>query len=217
MISQKKNRGIGLYQMERDSEARNAIYNVLSDGQWHRIKELKERTRISPTTMYRKLKLLEENFLIERKEDVKKGKYAVLYKAIPELVTIIRMRKLTTDLSQTLEKLLAETKDPLLAVDSIHLFSQLGILTVLKILSLLKKEKRDIPWTLVEFLEESLIWNPYRSLTLNLVRISMKTTDDIDLPKLLSSQAERNKKNNAKKIEDITKKYLKTLLVEPVE
>jgi predicted transcriptional regulator len=215
MISQKQNRGIGFYQMERDNEVRNAIYEVLSDGQWHRIKELKERTKISPTTLYSKLESLEELTLIERKEDIEKGKYAVLYKAIPEMLTVIRVRRLTKEINQTLEQILVETKDPLFILDTIHLFSQLGVLTVLKSLSLLKKKNRNISWELVEFFEETLIWHPYKSLTLNLIASSMKTVDDIDMNQLLISQAERKKeesKMDIKKLEELRARYMLNLL-----
>jgi predicted transcriptional regulator len=215
MISQKQNRGIGFYQMERDNEARNAIYEVLSDGQWHRIKELKERTKISPTTLYSKLESLEELTLIKRKEDIEKGKYAILYKAIPEMLTVIRVRRLTKEINQTLEQILVETKDHLFVLDTIHLFSQLGVLTVLKSLSLLKKKNRNISWELVEFFEETLIWHPYKSLTLNLIASSMKTVDDIDMNQLLISQTERKKeesKMDIKKLEELRAKYMLNLL-----
>ncbi len=215
MISDKQHRGIGFYQMERDYEARNAIFEVLSDGQWHRIKELKEKTNISPTTLYNKLEALEELTLIERKEDIEKGKYAVLYKAIPELLTLIRIRRLTKETNQALEQLLVETKDPLFILDTIHLFSQLGVLTVLKSLTLLKKKNRNISWKLAEFFEETVIWYPYKSLTLNLITSSMKNIDDIDMKQLLTTQAERKNeesKMDVKIIEALRVKYMLNLV-----
>jgi hypothetical protein len=153
--------------------------------------------------------------LIERKEDTEKGKYAVLYKAIPELLTLIRVRRLTKETNQALEQLLVETKDPLFILDTIHLFSQLGVLTVLKSLSLLKKRNRNISYELVEFFEETLIWYPYKSLTLNLITSSMKTIDDIDMKQLLTSQAERKNeesKMDVKILEALRAKYMVNLL-----
>lgn len=201
MTPQNQHRGIGPHQMERNYKAKHAIYEVLSDGQWHRIKELKQKTKISPTTLYNKLKEFEKLYLIERKEDIEKGKYAVLYKAIPELQTTIRIITMTKKLNQALKQKLAETKDPLLILDIIHGFNQINNIYVLKILSLLKKKDKKVSSELIEFYEESLIWYPYKSLTFDLIASSMEIIDDINIHQLLVSQEKRQKEEPKASVE----------------
>jgi len=47
---------------------------VLSDGKWHRHKELLEKTGLSPTTLSKHLKELEKG-IVEKRIDITSGEY----------------------------------------------------------------------------------------------------------------------------------------------
>jgi len=68
-------KGKGEYQALLEHHSRQKIFEVLSDGEWHRYEEIKKHTRLSSATLAKHLKALEKLQLIEKKIDLKSGKY----------------------------------------------------------------------------------------------------------------------------------------------
>lgn len=66
--------GKGERQEKEAHEKRKLILDVLSDGEWHRHKEILEKTRLSPTTLSKHLKELEKG-LVEKRIDIESGEY----------------------------------------------------------------------------------------------------------------------------------------------
>lgn len=129
--------------------------------------------------------------LIEKKVDSESGKYPVpvLYKAQPELLTYIKSSMMREEFSDNLEAMLKESKDPLMILDMIHDVSQLNFI---KILGQIQEDK-SMTWEELIFLEELFLWENYRHFTLNLIAATGKIIDEIDIDKLLVSQAKRRK------------------------
>jgi len=66
--------GKGIWQENEAREKRKLILNVLSDGKWHRHKEILEKTGLSPTTLSKHLKELEKS-IVEKRIDIQSGEY----------------------------------------------------------------------------------------------------------------------------------------------
>jgi DNA-binding transcriptional ArsR family regulator len=66
--------GKGERQIKESLEKRKLILSILSDGKWHRHKEILEKTRLSPTTLSKHLKGLEKG-LVEKRMDLQSGEY----------------------------------------------------------------------------------------------------------------------------------------------
>ncbi|MEM3640702.1 MAG: ArsR family transcriptional regulator [Candidatus Bathyarchaeia archaeon] len=66
--------GMGVKQQRDASKNRKLILSILLDGQWHRHREIWEKTKLSPTTLSKHLKELEKG-IIERKIDTESGEY----------------------------------------------------------------------------------------------------------------------------------------------
>ena len=78
--------GKGIRQINDALEKRQQILSILSDGQWHRHKEILEKTKLSPTTLSKHLKELEKG-IVEKRIDIESGEYPypVYYRLKPEL------------------------------------------------------------------------------------------------------------------------------------
>jgi DNA-binding HxlR family transcriptional regulator len=78
--------GKGDRQIKESLEKRKLILSILSDGKWHRHKEILEKTRLSPTTLSKHLKDLTKG-IVEKKLDLesKEYPYPVLYRLNPKL------------------------------------------------------------------------------------------------------------------------------------
>lgn len=92
------------------------ILIALSDGQWHRNMELKEKTKLTPRTLSKHLNELEKELdWIERREDTESGEYPhpVLYRANRSTVAYAIYMKSVFDNADDIETVLKETRDPL--------------------------------------------------------------------------------------------------------
>ena len=99
------------------------ILIALSDGQWHRNKELKDKTKLTPRTLSKHLNELEKELhWIERREDTESGEYPhpVLYKATHSIASCGRYIKTIIDNADEIETDLTETKDPLQLLKEFH-------------------------------------------------------------------------------------------------
>ena len=182
---------MGMYQKEKVFYAQRSIFRVLSDGQWHRNMEIKEKTKLSSRTLAKHLNKLTQLYLIERKQDVESGEYPVpvFYKAIAELLTYIRGSILRDNFSDNVDQMLKETKDPLMILEAIHEFSQLGFMTIMENI---RKDKK-IANQVLDFYENMILFTNYRSFMFELIEATRKVIDDIDFDKLLAAQAKRQK------------------------
>jgi DNA-binding HxlR family transcriptional regulator len=81
--------GKGDRQIKESLEKRKLILSILSDGEWHRHKEILEKTRLSPTTLSKHLKDLTKG-IVEKKLDLesKEYPYPVLYRLKPKFKEI---------------------------------------------------------------------------------------------------------------------------------
>jgi DNA-binding HxlR family transcriptional regulator len=95
--------------------SQNLILIALSDGQWHRIKELKENIKLSPRTLYKRLNELEKELKwIERREDTESGEYPypVLYRATELILPIAIQIKTVHHNADNIEKNLKKNQRP---------------------------------------------------------------------------------------------------------
>lgn len=99
------------------------ILMALIDGQWHRIMELKEETKLSPRTLYKHLNELEKELhWIERKENTESGEYPhpVLYKATRSTISYATYVQSVIYNADEMETRLKEAKDPLQILNDFH-------------------------------------------------------------------------------------------------
>ena len=67
-------RGMGADQINKAELSTQKILEILQDGKWHRYMELLNKTKISPTTLTKRLKDLEKG-IVEREIDIKSTEY----------------------------------------------------------------------------------------------------------------------------------------------
>jgi DNA-binding HxlR family transcriptional regulator len=182
-------RNIGISNSDKEYTARWSIFRALSDGQWHRNMELKEKTKLSSRTLAKHLNQMTDLQIVEKKTDVESGKYPVpvLYKAEPELNTYIRASTSREEVVDKLEPALNETKDPLAVLEAIHASSQLYFLELLKRI----QQNRNITNEEIWFFAECFLWANYKRYTSKLIEASRKIIDDLNINQSLINQAKR--------------------------
>lgn len=180
---------MGNYQMYKLIRSRAEILAALSDGQWHRNMELKEKTKLSSRTLAKNLNEMTNLRIIEKKTDVESGKYPVpvLYKVEPRVKTYIEAMLTREELVNQLEPALNETKDPLILLEAIHEWSQASFLRLLGRI----QENKNITKEEIQFFEECFLWTYYERWTSKLIEASRKIINDINIAQLLINQAKR--------------------------
>ena len=109
--------------------AQKSIFKALSDGQWHQKKELNNTTKLNFRTLDKHLTIMTKNQQIEKKTDIKNGKYAILYKAEPDTLSHIELYKLNEGFEKNIDTMLEETgNNPLIILDMIHQLNQLAFM-----------------------------------------------------------------------------------------
>lgn len=68
-------RGVGEYQIRKAEKSRTLIVNALANGKWEQYNKVVRKTGLSTATVSKYLKKLEEEREIEKKIDIKSGKY----------------------------------------------------------------------------------------------------------------------------------------------
>lgn len=189
MKNHKQNTGIGNYQIDKAYKARWSILKTLSNGQWHRNMELKEKTKLSSRTLAKHLNQMTNLQIIERKADVESGKYPipVLYKAEPELTTYVKAIITREEVANTLEPALNETKDPIAVLEAIHASSQLYFIELLKRI----QQNKNITNEEIYFFAECFLWANYKQFTYKLIDASRKIINDLNITKSLIDQSKR--------------------------
>jgi len=208
MKNRKQNTGMGNWHADKAFNATLPILIILSDDQWHRNMELKEKTKLSSRTLAKHLNQMINLKIIERKEDVESGKYPVpvLYKAHPELTIMVKAFIAREYLTNQLEPVLDEVKDSLMVLDAIHDGSQATFLGLLEII----QQDKDITNEEINFYAECFLWAHYRQFTSKLIEISRKMINDFDITQSLINQAKRRIKISQMLLKAYEKREQKT-------
>ena len=179
--------------LDKKIESIKSILKALSDEEWHKYGELLEKTKISSRTLTNHLDYLKECKLIKREEREYPSAY---YKAEPELVTYTEAAFSIEELSQQIEPVLLETKNPSFVLNLIHM--NCGAILEITVYKL--KEDKNVPEHKLRFLLDLFAWETYRILTWKLVEATKKHIDEIpvefDLNKL------KEKLNELEKLAD---------------
>lgn len=180
---------MGKYQTDKAYNAKWSILKALSDGQWHRNMELKEKTKLSSRTLAKHLSHMTNLQYIERKTDTKSRKYPipVLYKATPELVTYVKTTISREEISNMFESALDESKDPLTLLEGIHAASQASFIELLTLI----QQNKIVTNEQINFYAECFLWADYKQFTFKLIEESRKIVNDLDFTQLLINQAKR--------------------------
>ena len=148
--------------------SQNLILVALSDGQWHRIKELKGKIKLSPRTLYKRLNELEKELKwIERKEDTESGEYPypVLYRATEMILSIAIFIKTVHHNADNIENDLKENKDPLQILERLH---KLNIYYFTLLLETIQEDK-CMPQKHIDAMTNLTIYDPYKIYVSNLI------------------------------------------------
>ena len=209
--SHKQNTGMGIYQAEKTYDSIWIIFKALSDGQWHRYTELKEKTKLSSRTLTKRLVEMTDFQIVKKKKDVESGKYPVpvLYKADTPIIVYAKTRIAREAFTNHLVSVLDNTKDPLIVLDRIHFYSQKNLLDLLMLIQRSKK----INDKEINFLAQCFLWENYRQFTGKLIEASRRIINDFDFPRLLTNQAKRQMKTS----QELLKIYEKIGITVPNE
>lgn len=186
-------------------KTRQLIFKALSDGQWHQNMELISTTKLNYRTLTKHLKKMTETQIIEKKKDIINGKRAVLFKTTTHgalYIDSMMFRKLYSD---NIDKVLEESKDPLMMLNVIHNWSQLNFIQILKLI----KNNIITNSNTLNYLEEFLLWDDYQYSTMKLIEATTKNIDKININELLMSQVIKQK--------EIAEKPTDTLMIKTLD
>jgi DNA-binding transcriptional ArsR family regulator len=192
MVKKKNNRGLGEYQKNKATKAKEAILKVLVDGEWHQYKEIKEKAELSNPTLSKHLKEFKKG--IEKKEDEKDSRIVYYRLKDTYLTPAVALSETFADMKVQKEVLLM-TKDPLLVMEQINNYTNFGLTALLKILKNEVKtaESDSAVNSTILFLLESWIWQPYKLRTAFLIDEAKKILNDIDIQQLENKIEDRRK------------------------
>jgi len=162
--------------MEKTLKARAKILEVLFDGKWHQIKDLKVYTKVSPRTLYKHLNALEA--FIETKEDATTYPYQVYHRASPTLLSLMIESKLIEATTNSIIADLSNTKDLALILKFINMLTNSQILTVLETIK--KSNLKFSDTEQISFLMRSFVLTHFEYLMAGLVKATSKIIDDVD-------------------------------------
>jgi len=190
MKNRKQNIGIGNWHKNKAYEAKWKILIALSDGQWHRYMELKQKTELSSRTLTKHLDHMKNIQIIEKKADIESGEYPypVFYKATPELKIYVNATITRKKVLNGLEPAVNQSKDPLIVLDGIHAVSQLGFLDLL---TYIQQNNIKTNEPAINFFAEIAIWGYYKQYIYKLINASRKIVNDLNITQLLINQAKR--------------------------
>jgi DNA-binding Lrp family transcriptional regulator len=100
--------GKGTTQIKDALKNQKLILSILSDGKWHRHREILEKTKLSPTTLSKHLKELEKG-IVQKRIDLQSGEYPypVYYRLNQSLAIIRGFKRFTRPCLFTLENRLS--------------------------------------------------------------------------------------------------------------
>lgn len=171
----------GKLQNVAQETARNKILTILSDGKWHRIKDL--RKAVSSRTLYDGRFLDTFERFIEKREDKENGKYAVFYRANPTLMSAFFQMDLTNAEWKDIEEQFLTSKDLSFALEQLNIINNLNI--VMTLTNIKSKNFAVRNPEIVKLFFETFVFSPYEILVSRLVNASRKIINDIDLNQVM--------------------------------
>ena len=153
--------------------SQNLILIALSDGQWHRINDLKEKVKLSPRTLYKRLNELEKELnWIERKEDTESGEYPypVLYRATETILSTAILIKTVHYNAENIEENLKKTKDPLKILERLHRLNLYYFTLLLETI----QEDKYMSQKHIDAMTNLTIYDPYKIYIDNLIASFVK-------------------------------------------
>lgn len=204
----KRRKSIGEDQEQKKSESIKIVNFLLYDGKWHRIIELQKNTCLSTRTLYKRLEELRNLKLVERKEGKEKGKYAVYYRAYPELQLCFKYNLLTDDLANELTREVKIGKDPLIALETMNNYVELNVLIFIYYMQRDKHHfsKEELSSYLKLWLN-IVLWEPFKQFTLTAMNETLKILEDIDIAQIAKSQMFRLQKTSKENAEAIYRMF----------
>jgi DNA-binding HxlR family transcriptional regulator len=145
------------------------ILLILSDAQWHRNKELKEKTKLTPRTLSKHLNELEKELhWVERREDKESGEYPhpVLYRATDTILSYTIYMKSVFDSVDIIQAELQETKDPLQILEVIHKINEYYFTLILETIQ--KNKSASSKW--LDSFMSLIYYSPYEIYTKEIIR-----------------------------------------------
>jgi DNA-binding HxlR family transcriptional regulator len=189
---QQSNRGMGNSQQEKRYNTQLTILEALFDGELHQNMELKTKTKLSSNSLTKSLKEMVKIKVIEKKEDVKNGKYAVLYKITQDPLIYMMAINIWKNCRKQINEMLKQHEDPLFILKKIQDANQLLFAQILEQIKI-NKEANEINPEEIKFLEEVLLFQNYRNLTRELITATTKIINKINIDGLFDSQYKRHK------------------------
>ena len=149
------------------------ILIALSDGQWHRNKELKEKTQLTPRTLSKHLSELEKELhWIDRIEDTESGEYPhpVLYKATRSIAAYGRFIKTIFDNADEIETQLKEAKDPLQVLAELNKINEWHFTLILE--SIQESKHKNLKQ--LDSITRLFLYSPYEIYTKQIIKAFTK-------------------------------------------
>jgi hypothetical protein len=183
-MDKKSIKGMGELQTRTKIKNTQAIVRVLIDKEWHRYKEIKEKTKLTSPTLSAHLKELKP--LLDRKTDKTRYPPLVYYK-INKIFALELARILTLKITwEEIKEEFLKTKDLSSILEDINAITNEFLFDMIVGIKYNKKlrEDREIIYLFLEM----VVWESYRTLTWNLIDTTRKIIDDIDLNKLITKK-----------------------------
>lgn len=162
--------------LEKKADSVKAILRVLSDENWHTYGELLRITKISSRTLTKRLDdLLECKFIQKEKREYP----SAYFKAEPEVITYTNATLLREELSETIEPMLIESKNPIFVLELINMSTSLSYSHYIK-----EIKNKDVSESRLNFLLEIFVWEPYINQTWKLLKACRKNKDIINIEEI---------------------------------
>jgi hypothetical protein len=165
--------------MKKEHEATMKILTVLSDYEWHKIRDFKEN-HVSSKTFYTKFLKRFKPFVEKRRDETGEYPYPVYYRMKPMLgFSPIEEIVLIRNELEDLKREFLEKKSIPTALRQIRTISDMNLTKALVYFKTANiKDIED-----VRGFFEFFAWQSYKALTLKLAELSIKFTDEIDFEK----------------------------------
>jgi hypothetical protein len=172
-------KGKDSYQIEKEWKSIMSVLTVFSDGKEHRYTDIKRASKLNDPTLAKLLSRFTELKMIKQRWDTSTYPHASYYKPEPELVLYSKSQQETEEQYELIESNLSKTKD----LSAILQWIQIVILKrTIEIIRQYKMNNKVEPQ--LNFLMNTLVWEPFKNLTWKLVESTEKIIDEIDVKKL---------------------------------
>ena len=163
---------------EKARKATMSILEVLFDGEWHRVEDLKVETHVSPRSLYKNLNRL-EGHLIEKKKDKTTYPNPTYYRATPTLLSLRFESMLIEKITKAMMKDLSNNKD---IQSTLEYANEIINAKIKSVISTIKKEHITDSETIL-FLLKSFVFPFQEILITGIIKASLPIIDDLKLTK----------------------------------